>query len=202
MRIKSSISRRLTAAIALPFSLIALNSCQTSKNVTIRPSIAITEDEPYFAAYKKANRHFEVIKNFETKQHMSATLLTNAFRQAIATRHKALYREAQPVLGEVTDQTGFFITSFMPDSRMEDLRNERLWNIVLETPAGTLRPSLVKRLSEKNQWKAFFPKVNAWTEEYLILFPGSTGLSNDRLVKQESITLSLSNKDATILLTW
>ena len=205
MQIKNSISRKRMVGTRLLFSLAALlsaSACQTDQAIQIRDALAIYEDRPYYQSYLAANRQFEVVQNFETKQQISATLLTNAFRQSIAQRHKAIYLEAQPVLGEVTDQTGFFVSSFIPGDDLSDLRNSRLWNIVLETPTGTLRPTLIKKLTNKEQWQVFFPKVNLWTEEYLILFAGSSALSNDQLVKKESITLSLANKHATTLLTW
>ena len=207
MLTKSSINRRLMAGIASPYSLILAFAftigCATADNqVTIRNALGITEDRPYYQNYKKANRQFEVVQNFKTRQQVSATLLTSGFRQAVADRHKALFMEAQPVLGEASNQTGFFLTVFIPDAAQADLRNERLWNVMLKTSAGNLKPTLIKRLSEKKQWTAFFPRVNLWTEEYLILFAGSTAVSNEQLVKKDSITLSLANKDATILLDW
>ncbi|WP_132318426.1 hypothetical protein [Pseudobacteriovorax antillogorgiicola] len=191
---------RLSFAILLGLSL---SSCLTSldEEVEINPSIA--EDIRYDDVYHEATNQYEVIENFETKYVIHATHLSADFRQAIADRHKTLFEDPTPILSEASAKTGFFISLYVANDEREDLRDQNLWNIILKEGDQSYSPVLVKKLSRKERWKAYFPAVNLWTQEYLVIFDSPAGgSSTQQLVNQSAKVLLITNPDAKVRMSW
>ena len=130
-----------------------------------------SEDEEYNSALDKATREASVYGNFETKMLISATFLSPAFRQAFNTRYEQMMGEKQLILARARNKAGFFVSVFTPEAGAPDLNNSKLWALSLRTSGGQhYLPSLVQRLTEKKRWRPFFPWLNKWSGEYLILF--------------------------------
>ena len=210
MQIKNSINLNPTAEIGLLFKIISLTSflllgtsCVTSLDDAVDINPSIQGDSEYVTVYKKFTNQYEVIENFETKYVINATHLTSDFRQAIASRHKKLFEDPNPILAEASSKTGFFITLYVANEDGEDLRDQDLWNIALKEGDQTLVPNLIKKLSRKERWKAYFPSVNLWTQEYLVIFDSpSAGSSSQQLLNQSPKTLIISNADAKVKMKW
>ncbi len=180
-----------------------LTSCVSSQEHEVELALHAYDDLKYYDAYTKNTSNYEVIKNFETKFRIHATLLSGEFRQAIASRYQKIYAETQPILGEATDKTGFFVSLYVADDEQDDLRDHRLWNIFLETESGKFSPILIKKLGKKARWKTFFPAVDLWTHEYLVLFDLPNRQSNkQQLVKETSTKLVVANGAGKVLMEW
>ena len=210
MQIRNFTSRRLMAVTKLPFrAFIALavamsaTACMTSMDEDISLNPSVENDSIYADSYLKHTNQYEVIENFETKYVISATHLTSDFRQAVATRHKKVFEDPAPILSEASSKTGFFVSLYVANDEQEDLRNQNLWNISLKEGQSSKGPILVKKLSKKERWKNYFPAINLWTQEYLILFDSpSTGSANQQLLDQEKKILLISNADAKVKMSW
>lgn len=210
MQIRNYINQRPMAVIKLLFKtalftgLLASNSsCLSTLDDAVELNPSIQNDSSYVTTYRKYTNQYEVIENFETKFVINATHLTSDFRQAIASRHKKVFNDPAPVLAEASNKTGFFVSLYVSNDEREDLRDESLWNITLKEGGVSKGPILVKKLSKKERWKNYFPAVNLWTQEYLVLFDSpSTGSADNKLVDQEEKILHISNRDAKVKMNW
>lgn len=181
--------------------LVTVAACQTTNDEGVETATAIEADTDYYSSYTKATRSKTVHDEFKTRFSITSTFLTTDFRNAMAKRHLELFQESQPVLGEASDKAGFFISAHVSNEDLADLRDERLWNIFVDSPSGPIQPVLIKKLREKEQWKAFFPEVNLWTEEYLVLFDSSFG-DSEKLVQKDAVRLMISNRHAKVSFNW
>ena len=161
-------------------------------------------DPKYSEIYEQNTRRESGIKNFETRFKVAATQLGSQFRSALAERYQYVYNEPQPLLSEASNQAGYFVTIYVADENSGDLGNPQIWNIQLKQPSGVLKPSLVKKLRPKEMWRAFFPDISAWSQEYLILFdsPAASQPSDHKLVNQPDNTLILSGPEGQIQFHW
>ena len=210
MLIRNSIILKVTGGIRLPFKvcvllsqILLLTSCITSLDDGIQINTKALEDTPYQLAYEKATNQYEVIHNFESKFVIHATQLTAEFRKAIAARHKRVFIDPSPVLSDSSAKLGFFISVYAASEDKEDLRDTNLWSVILKDTSGSKNPVLIKKLSDKERWKTYFPAVNLWTNEYLVIFdsPGSTS-SPQQFVEPTKTTLVISNPDAKVHMIW
>lgn len=185
---------------------VFIASCSHSQNdaevlVSLHPSP--DQDSSYFNILEKDTRSTEVYDNFETKFHIHATYLSPQFRRAFDKRLASLLKEAPFSLGEASSTTGFFVSIFAPEEKKVDLNNQNLWTISMSNKNKKYFPTVVRSLSDKERWKAFFSHVNKWSKEFIIMFdvPSITPQSPD-LVAKEQLRLLLSNSDASVSMTW
>ena len=45
-----------------------------------------------------------------------------------------------------------------------------MWNIYLLADGKRLKPAIFKRIRPKAKWSEFFPVINFWSHEFLIVF--------------------------------
>ena len=210
MQIKSSISQKPTVAIGSLFRLCLLatlgsfaSSCITTLDEQVEIHAESLEDSEYATTYMAVTNQYEVIENFETKYVISASYLTHEFRNAIATRHQKIFSDPAPILSEASSKTGFFITLYVANDEAADLRDQNLWSLTLKQGSQKIPPVLVKKLSRKERWRTFFPSINLWTQEYLVLFDSpATGSGEQKLLEESQQTLMISNADAQVKMTW
>lgn len=180
------------------FTALSL-SCASSQDSSVDLAEPVLEDGTYYDVYVKNTDSYKVMKDFQTKFHINVTILSGELRQAIASRYQKIYSENQSILGEATDKTGFFISLYVADEEQEDLRDQRLWNVFLETDEAKLPPILIKKLYKKARWETFFPAVNLWTHEYLILFDLPSPSSREPLLlKEKSRKFVVANGDGKV----
>ncbi|NRA46467.1 MAG: hypothetical protein HRU09_16070 [Oligoflexales bacterium] len=187
-------------------SLFLAASCThslTGGDVAVKLHPTPYEDSDYFDILKQDTRSTEVYDNFETKFHIHATYLSPQFRRAFDKRLTGLMKEAPFSLGEASSRTGFFISVFAPEDKKVDLNNQNLWTISMKSKSKKYFPTVVRSLSDKERWKAFFSHVNKWSKEFIIMFdaPSITPQSPDLLAKDQ-LELLLSNADASVTMTW
>jgi hypothetical protein len=179
------------------------SGCVTGSDVEVKTSPTVTEDRDYLPVYERFTKHAKVIINLEKRYEVTATLLSPEMRGALATRYERIFKVPQPVLDDASNKTGFFVSLFSPDSRGFDLEDEVLWTVLLESEGGKRKPTLVKRIDEKERWQTFFPSILKWTKEYLVIFDQAVPeVADPSLVKQEQVKLIFANADATVSLGW
>lgn len=179
-------------------------SCATNSDTLVTVPPDPRRDGSYHPIYEKNTRYREVIHQFETRFTIHVTRLGPEFRSALAERYQKVFNEPQPVLGEVTANTGFFVSIFIPDVNFRDLGNESLWNIQLKSNGETSKPALIQRLEPKEKWTPFFPGINQWTLEYLILFDQAPSSSDGthELLRTVSSELIISSILGRVVLKW
>ena len=187
------------------FALLALTGCVSSiePDVELTPSPA--EDKDYFDALQKATRERIVFKDFETRMIVGATYLSPEFRSAFAQRLERVYKKGEGGFQEAKEKAGFFVTIDVPgaDSDSQDIANGHHWTVLLKTPEGSIRPVVIKRITDKERWRAFFKNVTNWTSEYLVIFDvPSVNPDSPKMVAKTPVQLMLANADAQLNLSW
>lgn len=170
---KRTNSARVSRALVLGFSLILtsfLMGCVSSPEPEVSYPLDALEDEDFAPILKKHTVHFDVIENFETKYQVHITYLTPTFREAMARRYERIFREPLTQVAEASQKTGFFISLFTGNRDLIELDNKDIWSIKLEHGSSKLDPSRIERLRPKERWAPFFPDINQWSQEYLVLF--------------------------------
>ena len=184
--------------------LLLLNgACVTSlePGVTLNP--APLDDSDYAPILEQHTVKYELISNFETRYQIAAVNLSGEFMKAFAKRYERLFNDPQPILEEAATRAGFFVTLFASNRDLRDLGDDRVWNIQMERDMKTLKPIMVKQLPQKERWHPFFPSVNLWTKEYLVVFDAPPPDSGAKaLLKEAKVRLIFANADAKIVTGW
>ena len=181
---------------------MTLTSCVTSleKGAVGLPSPE--EDKAFNSSYETNTRSFEMITNFETKYIVHATLLTANFRKALADRYQKIFNEAQPILEETASKTGFFITIYTSNGDINELGDDRFWNIQLNHGNEWRKADVIRQLQPKERWQPFFKDITPWSKEYLIIFDATPASSHDGLVTKDSLNLILNSPEGRVTASW
>lgn len=200
MRIKNFTNQKHKVVTGLLFSL-SLTSCISGLGGSITLNPEAEDDVDYAGIYQEETNRYEVIENFETRYQINVTRLSQNFRRAVAKRHEQLFDDTQPLLDSSTNHTGFFVTLYTSGEDLTDLTDKDLWSVYLKLGDHKVKPAMIKRLRSKERWKAYFPTVSIWTEEYLVIFDKNPPASS--LDKGSSeLALHIANRDAKIKMTW
>jgi hypothetical protein len=173
--------------------LLALAGC-----VTVPPQVGdsapVLKDERQEEAYQKVLARFsgrdEVYKGFDTVLFATATLQTEAFREARLHR-QALFKALPPervrenLAQEIAAAAGtheLFLGVYVYDYHYDDFdRPNSIWNVELVTPAGTVRPLSVERVGRADmEMRAYYPYTGVFWVGYRLRFPAL--FSNGALV--------------------
>lgn len=195
--------RQVLSAVSLSVCLAAFGGCVHSIESDIEIADAPEDDRAYAPVLERSTKARSVFKNFESRYHIVTTYLSPEFRGAFTERMNRVYKTGVDGFEEASAKAGFFVSVYAPSDERTDLSNQQHWSVLMKTPSGVLKPVLVKRLGDKERWRAFFSSVNTWTHEYLIVFdapgvnPGST-----ELVEKTAINITFANADGEVNLTW
>ncbi len=160
------------------------------------------DDDNYSVAFQDATRHAKVIRDFETKYELTATYLSPKFRTAMSKRFSNLYEETRPLLEESSSKAGFLIAIYAPEEDF-DLRKSIDASLKFKTQGEKLSPVLIKTLRNKEKWQPFFPYVNRWTKEYLVIFESASVDANSaELVEKVGVDLSFHTSEAEVKMKW
>jgi hypothetical protein len=198
--------RRLASALALASVLLgssALTGCVYSVEDDVDLTPTPDDDREYAAALAKSTQQRTVFKDFETRYTVTATYLSPEFRNAFTKRLERVYRKGEVYFAEADQKAGFFVSIHSPDADRTDLTNPQHWTVLLDSKDGPLKPILVKRINDKERWRAFFDSVTTWTTEYLVVFDApAVNANSPELVAKTAIALTFANADAQVNLVW
>ena len=182
--------------------IFLIGSCQSSQQKIILHD-EVDSDAEYNPVYREHTRQNNVYRDFESIYIVHATYLSKDFQLAFKKRFNALHASDEDSFELEPNQFGFFVSIFVPETNMSDLRDKKLWKIYINIAGARLEPSLVRPLRQKHQWSPFFPYINKWSQEYLIVFDSFqqavSGSSHDLSSK---VMMSITNLDARVDLTW
>ncbi len=182
--------------------LFLLTGCLSTIDSThLQTPTPVPDDSDYYQSYTQASQQFDFIDHFETKYKVHITQLTPAFRTALAKRHEQIFLEPQPLLTEASQKTAFFVTLYSRDHNLADIADERLWTVQLRTGTSVLKPSLIKPIKPKERWAPFFPDINVWSSEYLVLFDRAPAANQPDAVNAVSEFI-LASPDGSITTRW
>lgn len=179
-----------------------LTGClSTVDSTTLSSPTPVREDAAYAKIYRESSQDFEFVDKFVTKYKIHITQLNANFRQALATRHEKIFLEPQPLLTEASQKTAYFVSIYSQNSRLHDLKNDRLWSIQLRTGSSVLKPSSIQTIEPKERWIAFFPEITTWSSEFLVLFDQAPPLNQPDSVNAVSEFI-LASPEGSITSRW
>jgi hypothetical protein len=192
----------LTAATAF-LLLLPTVGCVHSIDSDIDVADAPEDDSAYDPILQKSTRTKSVFKDFENRYQIVTTYLSPEFRGAFSQRLTKVYMTGAGEFEEANSKAGFFVSLNAPFEDRTDLSNPQHWSVLMKTPDGLIKPVVVKKLTDKERWRAFFGSVNSWSHDYLIVFdaPGVNPASAD-LVEKTTINIVFANADGQVSLTW
>lgn len=189
----------------LCYLLLALSStaCVFSKESDVKITEPPLEDRAFDQALEKASKTRSVFSNFETRYILTAVYISPEFRTAFANRLTKVYKKADVELGEIGSKAGFLVSLQVFDDTRSDLTNPQHWTVVLNGADGPIRPLLIKPLMDKERWRAFFPFIDLWSREFLVVFdvPGIDA-NTPKLVEKSGVSITFANADAHVDLKW
>jgi hypothetical protein len=135
----------------------------------------------YQEVLEKYTARAELYSGFDTVMFAAATLQTQAFREARVRREatfKSLTQErVQEILtqelAEAAKTHEFFLGVHVFNYRYEDFdRPSSIWNVVMVTPAGELKPVSVERVGRADlEMRSFYPYMGTFWVGYRVRFP-------------------------------
>lgn len=162
----------------------ALAGCVSTPPTLGEPPPAL-KDERQELAYQEVLERYtardELYAGFDTVLFAAATLQTPAFREARVQREatfKALGKDRVTEiltheLAEAVKTHEFFLGVHVFNYRYDDFdRSSSIWNMVLVTPTGEVRPVSVERVGRADmELRAFYPYLGTFWVGYRVRFP-------------------------------
>lgn len=164
--------------------LMALAGC-VSTPPTLGEPPPVMRDERQELIYQQVLERFsardELYSGFDTTLFAAATLQTPAFREARVRRtayFQSLTRErVEELLGQELAEAGksheFLLGVHVYNYRYDDFdRASSIWNMVLVTPSGEVRPISVERVGRADmEMRAYYPYLGTFWVAYRVRFP-------------------------------
>ncbi|MCX6129876.1 MAG: hypothetical protein NTX25_12555 [Proteobacteria bacterium] len=179
-----------------PLLLLLLTACLSSPEPEISYPLEARDDPAYFTTYEANSKTYEVIHNFEAKYTAHITRVTPEFREALIKRYEHIWNESQTLMTEAGAKTAFFVTLYTANRNMENISDANLWNIQLQAAGKIFKPSSIKNLSPKERWQPFFPQINQWSKDFLLIFELTPEQSGG------SLKLLLNSPDGSVRSDW
>lgn len=203
LRISRLVTHRMNWSLLILVGCMAVTGCVRTLSNTVEFNSPLDQDKNYYDILLRNTRDTKIFRNFEMLYTVSATYLAPEFRAILAQRYEELFQQPQPVLEEATSKAGFFVSIYGPDKDLVDLTNIHHWSILLQAKDQTIKPILVKRLSDKERWRPFFENIHPWSHEFLVLFDTASITPNDpSMVEKSSLTLMFASADAKVRFSW
>jgi hypothetical protein len=201
----ASILSNMKLRLSLLLGLSLMPGCLSFLQPDVALTPSATEDEAYREALKKATRERTVYKDLETKAIVHAVYLSPEFRNAFADRFNRVFKSGELQFNEAKDKAAFFVSLQVPGlwHHRTDLADPHQWSILLETDHGPVRPVVIKRVPDKEQWRPFFTHITEWSSEFLVIFDApSINANSEQMVVKTDVKLTIANADAQVNLSW
>lgn len=185
--------------------LATLAACTTTKGdvETAIPPEPLADDA-YAPVYDKWFRKVSLVDQFQKRIDASAVLFTDDMRKAYAERWVRIRGDREAEIEALAGgRLAVFVSVFTPEADYLDLDNRQLWSHSLQLGAQGASPVAIKRLFSKSAFSPFFPFVNRWTSDYLVLFDASSSsLQGAGLVNAPSASFHMRSALASLEFTW
>lgn len=160
----------------------------------VEANTTIAQDDSYLSAVEAFTERYEVINHFKTDNIIQVTLLHPRLVRRISKRHKALFQDEKEVFPSATDKFSFVVSLYSRDDDASDLKDKNYWNVQIMSRGTAYEPVITQELKEKSRWTPFFPHIQAWSREYLVVFDVPL-VDGDKaaLVKPAVTTLKISS---------
>lgn len=193
-------------AVSSGLSLTACTTASSNTRTVVPPGPM--DDVEYSAVLLKWTKEAKVIDHFQKQVDFNAVLLTDEMRRAYVARHARLRGDASAAIEDMNGgKLGMIVSIFTPDSGYEDLSDRSVWSVSLRAGAQSVTNVQVRRLSNKTVLEPYFPFVNRWTNDYLLVFetasaPQPGAAASEILLQAQDVSLVLRSAIANVDFNW
>lgn len=169
------------------FGLIFLSSCITT--LKTQPGVPDVNRSEYESILDKKTKKLEVYDGLYNKLTVQATWIDSEFTLAnlsqsarIAQWDETKYKEEKSkAVSHHASSTEFFISFYTPERKHDNLSsNKSMWKIFLEIDGKRFEGKATKVKLQLPEIQSLYPYHNRWSTAYILNFPISTGLSENR----------------------
>jgi hypothetical protein len=166
--------------------VMALAGCVSTPPTLGDPAPGIKDERQelgYQQVLEKYTARAELYAGFDTVMFAAATLQTQPFREARVRREASFKALTQDRVQEILTQEfaeaakthEFFLGVHVFNYRYEDFdRPASIWNMVMVTPAGELKPVSVERVGRADlEMRSFYPYMGTFWVGYRVRFPAT-----------------------------
>ena len=152
---------------------ILLTSCQSS--IEINSSKSSLQDKGYKKSLAEHTRKANLSDDFNIMFTIYASSLNNKFFKVLKEKYYEIFPQSQKsddtIIQKINNKTAFIVSIYSPDNNLLNIKNKKQWNIYLEENNKNLTfPLSIISLKKTDSWDSFFPFINNWTKDYLIIF--------------------------------
>ena len=176
----------MTMRLRLAALVLALAGCVSTPPTLGEPAPVLKDERQelgYQEVLEKYTDRAELYSGFDTVMFAAATLQTQPFREARVRREAAFKALTQERVQEILTQEfaeaakthEFFLGVHVFNYRYEDFdRPSSIWNLVMVTPAGELKPVSVERVGRSDlEMRSFYPYMGTFWVGYRVRFPAT-----------------------------
>ncbi len=174
--------------------LVTLSGCITS--LPVPTGVPEISNSDYENLVEKKTKKVEVYDGLYNQLAINATWLDSemsqgslAYRARLSQWQEPKFREEKgKLIGSHAATTEFFVSFYTPERKHADLsQTKNLWKILLDVGGQRYEGKAIKIRQLLSEVQAFYPRHNRWSTPYLITFPVST-----TLVENKSAVLTIT----------
>lgn len=190
------------AFVLLAFFTAACTTTSAGVSSDLPPSAK--DDDAYISVVNKWKREATVFSQFQKRVDAVAVLFTDEFRRAYAERWNRLRADNRASFEEVgANKMAVLVSAYTPEYQYSFLDNTKLWSYQLKVADKTLTPYQISHLNDKALFEAFFPFINKWTKEYLVIFETSEGgVGSQAVVNPTSVSFAMRSALVSLNFEW
>ncbi|MFK7873424.1 MAG: hypothetical protein AB8C84_09730 [Oligoflexales bacterium] len=188
-------------AIFILITLCVVGCVSNPTNTSVEIASSPIDDKTYQDIYESWTQDVQVYHHFDKIHFLTVTKLTPEFLAGFRHRYHTIYKQDPVALQDTSSRTAFFVSIEGPQSDILDISDRNQWSVYLKQQDIKSPPMAIRSLDEKERWKPFFPSINHWTKEFLILFDLPSNES-PQLLESTVSHLTLANSKASVILNW
>ena len=169
------------------FFLILELSCATS----LPMPVGVKELSPsdYENLIQQKTKKVEIYLGLENKLTVAATRLDSEVTEGTLSHSARLAQWEEPkykeerfkIVTKHTDRTEFFVSFYTPERKLADLANTKnLWKIYMDVNGQRYEGKATKVKQLLSEIQALYPHHNRWSTPFMISFPVSTALTENK----------------------
>lgn len=168
-------SRRIGRVLGACLSWLSVACVSGGSKTAGSLPLGPAEDTQYFPVVQKWTRNVQVFSQFQNRIEMTAVLLPDEMRRAVAERLSRLrgHSDGLSVLSEAPGgvaRLGLLVSVFTPETPYMNLDERSLWSLNLRIGAQQQQPMFVRRVADKTVLEPFFTHIHRWSQDYLLVF--------------------------------
>lgn len=132
--------------------------------VTFHPSPS--SDSEYNEIYEGRTQERKTVHLYDNRHNFMITKVDGVMRDAIKKRAAKIGSES--IITQLQDNHGFLIVSRSDNRDLENLADEKQWQISYGSGDDWYKPSYIRELRYKNVNSNFLTGVDRWTREFII----------------------------------